>query len=105
MSELTLNLQELAESYTSHAFHGAASLSHRQAIASCPATSKLKLPALLRLARLALHLSDRALASEAINEALRLDPGSVAGRCLQALMMLRGGGAGGAAKALKVLAQ
>ena len=52
-----------------------------------------------------MHLSDAALASEAINEALRLDPGSVAGRCLQALMMLRGGGAGGAAKALKVLAQ
>ncbi|KAJ3035493.1 Tetratricopeptide repeat protein 37 [Rhizophlyctis rosea] len=97
--------EELAETYAAHGFYGAASLSYRQSIANCPPDSSLKVPALLRLARLALHLSDAALANEAINEALKLDPGSVAGRCLQAIMMLRSGGEKGAAKALKVLAQ
>ncbi|KAJ3279590.1 hypothetical protein HK104_001313, partial [Borealophlyctis nickersoniae] len=94
---------ELAETYTTHSLHAAASLCHRHCLSLLPLTaSKTKLPALLRLAILALELSDTALASEAVNQALKIDPNNVAGRVVQALMVLRGGGA---AKAVKVLAQ
>ncbi|RKO90825.1 hypothetical protein BDK51DRAFT_28769, partial [Blyttiomyces helicus] len=93
--------QELASTYATLSLFTAADLCHRQTLSTLPATSPTKLPALLRLARQAISLSTPALASEAIAEALIVDPASTVPRRLQALLQIR---TGGAAKAVKALA-
>lgn len=47
-----------------------------------------------------MSIGNVSLTTEAVNEALKLNPGSLAGRCLQALLCLRTGDNG---KAMKVL--
>ncbi|TPX67731.1 hypothetical protein SpCBS45565_g03629 [Spizellomyces sp. 'palustris'] len=97
-------LEDLAQLYQSLLVHPASELCYRQSLLMKPSSyPRLRFSSLLRLAKLALTIANIPLANEAINEALKLNATSLAGRCLQALMYLRSGEAGKANKVLRGL--
>ncbi|KND01469.1 SKI complex subunit tetratricopeptide repeat protein SKI3 [Spizellomyces punctatus DAOM BR117] len=99
-------LEDLAQLYQSLLLHPASELCYRQSLLMKPSSYlRLRFSSLLRLTKLALTIANIPLANEAINEALKLNATSLAGRCLQALMYFRSGEAGKANKVLRGLDQ
>ncbi|KAI8921089.1 hypothetical protein DFJ77DRAFT_545666 [Powellomyces hirtus] len=98
---LGFGFEDLAALYKTLGLDRASEMCLRHALtAKSYVHARQKSPVLLRLAMLAFSEANMALVNEAVNEGLKLNPGSTAGRCLQALTNAR---ARDHAKALKIL--
>ncbi|KAJ3177104.1 Superkiller protein 3 [Geranomyces variabilis] len=94
--------EDLAVLYASLRLYKAAEMCLRHALQAAPRVhARQRSTTLFRLARLAHADANAALATEAVNEGLKLNPSSVAGRCLQALAYSNSGSEAKAAKILR----
>ncbi|KAI8822676.1 uncharacterized protein EV422DRAFT_619118 [Fimicolochytrium jonesii] len=93
--------EELASLYTRLALYPAATRVFHTALSDSKLTPLQRTNILTRLATLHLLTANSADAAEAVNEALKGQPGHVAARCVQAVVYVRSGERGKAGKCLR----